>query len=72
MVLWSTKCVNNRFRPKMTSPPATKSGNVWFNAPPNIIEKIENFGQSTEQLTLSTVKGFLQDSRKSKFKILIK
>ena len=43
-----------------------------ITAPPNIIEKIENFGQSTEQLTLSTVKGFLQDSRKSKFKILIK
>ena len=40
-----------------------------ITAPPNIIEKIENFGQSAEQLTLSTVKGFLKDSRKSKFKI---
>ena len=38
--------------------------------PPNIIEKIEKFGKSAEHLTINTVKGFLQDSRKSKFKIL--
>ena len=37
--------------------------------PPNIIEKIENFGKSFDQLTLETVKGFLIDSKKSKFKI---
>ena len=41
-----------------------------ITVPPNIIEKIENFGKSTEQLTVNTVKGFLKDSRKSKFKIL--
>jgi len=40
-----------------------------ITVPPNIIEKIENFGKSTEQLTVNTVKGFLKDSRKSKFKI---
>ena len=37
--------------------------------PPNIIEKIEKFGKTTKQLTLDTVKGFLKDSRKSKFKL---
>ena len=37
--------------------------------PPAIIEKIENFGKSFEQLTTETVKAFLIDSRKSKFKI---
>ncbi len=37
--------------------------------PPSIIEKIENFGKSFEKLTKETVKAFLVDSRKSKFKI---
>ena len=37
--------------------------------PPSIIEKIENFGKSFNQLTLDTVKTFLIDSKKSKFKI---
>ena len=37
--------------------------------PPSIIEKIEKFGKSFNQLTEETVKGFLVDSRKSKFKI---
>ena len=37
--------------------------------PPNIIEKIENFGKTFEQLTEETVKAFLLDSKKSKFKI---
>ena len=37
--------------------------------PPFIIEKIEKFGKSFNQLTEQTVKGFLVDSRKSKFKI---
>ena len=37
--------------------------------PPIIIEKIEKFGKTFNQLTLETVKGFLTDSRKSKFKI---
>ena len=37
--------------------------------PPKIIEKIENFGKSYDKLTKETVKIFLQDSRKSKFKI---
>ena len=37
--------------------------------PPQIIEKIEKFGKSFKALTTDTVKAFLEDSRKSKFKI---
>ena len=37
--------------------------------PPVVIEKIEKFGKSFNQLTIETVKAFLIDSRKSKFKI---
>jgi len=37
--------------------------------PPSIIEKIEKFGKSFDQLTKETVKAFLIDSKKSKFKI---
>ena len=40
-----------------------------ITAPPAIIEKIENFGKSYQELTKDTVKGFLIDTRKSKFKI---
>ena len=37
--------------------------------PPSIIEKIEKFGKSFNQLTIETVKAFLLDSKKSNFKI---
>ena len=37
--------------------------------PPSIIEKIQKFGKSFDQLTQETVKNFLIDSRKSKFKL---
>ena len=37
--------------------------------PPKIIEKIEKFGKTFDQLTIETVKLFLIDSGKSKFKI---
>ena len=37
--------------------------------PPSIIEKIQKFGKTFDQLTQETVKNFLIDSRKSKFKI---
>ena len=40
-----------------------------ITAPPSIIEKIEKFGKSFQKLTTDTVKGFLKDSKKSKFKI---
>ena len=38
--------------------------------PPKIIEKIEKFGKSFNKLTIETVKGFLSDSKKSRFKII--
>ena len=37
--------------------------------PPAIIEKIEKFGKTFDQLTKETVKAFLVDSKKSRFKI---
>ena len=37
--------------------------------PPSIIEKIENFGKTYKDLTVETVKSFLNDSKKSNFKI---
>ena len=37
--------------------------------PPKIIEKIEKFGKSYKSLTIDTVRTFLIDSKKSKFKI---
>ena len=37
--------------------------------PPEIIEKIEKFGKTFKQLTLDTVKGFLNDSKKSNFQL---
>ena len=40
-----------------------------ITVPPSIIEKIEKFGKTFQNLTTDTVKGFLLDSKKSKFKI---
>ena len=40
-----------------------------ITVPPTIIEKIENFGKTFNQLTKETVKAFLNDSKKAKFKI---
>ena len=40
-----------------------------ITVPPTIIEKIEKFGKSFNELTIETVKAFLNDSKKSKFKI---
>ena len=37
--------------------------------PPSIIEKIQKFGKSFDQLTQETVKAFLVDSKKANFKI---
>ena len=37
--------------------------------PPSIIEKIQKFGKSFDQLTQETVKNFLIESKKSKFKL---
>ena len=48
---------------------AKKLGCHLITIPPSIIEKIEKFGSSYKSLTINTVKTFLQDSKKSKFKI---
>ena len=40
-----------------------------ITVPPSIIEKIEKFGKTFDKLTTDTVKNFLVDSKKSKFKI---
>ena len=40
-----------------------------ITVPPKIIEKIEKFVKSFSKLSIETVKGFLKDSKKSKFKI---
>ena len=37
--------------------------------PPKVINQISGFGKSFNTMTIETVKGFLKDSRKSKFKI---
>ena len=49
---------------------AKKIGCHIITVPPNIIEKIEIFGKTFNQLTKETVKAFLIDSKKAKFKIL--
>lgn len=48
---------------------AKQIGCQIITIPPSIIEKIEKFGKSFSKLTEETVKGFLIDSQKSKFKI---
>tara|TARA_B100000287_G_C20285963_1_gene643957 strand:- start:83 stop:679 length:597 start_codon:yes stop_codon:yes gene_type:complete len=48
---------------------AQKIGCQIITAPPPIIEKIESFGRSFQKLTTDTVKGFLIDTKKSRFKI---
>ena len=48
---------------------AKQTGCQIITVPPAIIEKIENFGKTFDQLTKNTVKAFLEDSKKSKFKI---
>ena len=48
---------------------AKQLGCQIITVPPGIIEKIENFGKSFDQLTKETVKAFLADSKKSRFKI---
>ena len=40
-----------------------------ITVPPSIIEKIEKFGKTFQKLTTDTVKGFLTDSKKSRFNL---
>ena len=46
-----------------------KIGCHIITIPPAIIEKIEKFGKSFKQLTVETVKVFVNDSKKSNFRI---
>ena len=48
---------------------AKKLGCHIITIPPAIIEKIENFGKTLNQLSVETVKGFLIDSKKSRFSL---
>ena len=48
---------------------AQRIGCHLITVPPSIIEKIEKFGKTFNQLSIETVKGFLNDSKKSKFRI---
>ena len=48
---------------------AIQLGCQIITIPPSIIEKIQKFGKSFNQLTIETVKTFLIDSSKSKFRI---
>ena len=48
---------------------AKQLGCHLITIPPAVIEKIEKFGKSFNQLTIETVKAFLVDSKKSNFKI---
>ena len=62
-ILWaSTREVYNFFQAKQLD------CNI-ITMPPKIINKIESSGKSLDQLTLETVKGFLIDSKKSRFKL---
>ena len=62
-ILWaSTREVYNFLQAKQL-------GCHIITVPPKIIHQISSNKKSLNQLTLNTVKGFLEDSKKSKFKI---
>ena len=48
---------------------ASQLGCHLITVPPKLIESIKNFGKNYNQLTIDTVKTFLIDSKKSRFKI---
>ena len=63
MILWaSTREAYNFIQAK-------KLGSNIITMPPKIIDQIKNFGKSYKSLTINTVKNFLIDSKKSRFKI---
>ena len=60
-VLWaSTREIYNYIQAKQL-----KCGIITM--PPKLIDKLNNFGKSYQSMTIDTVKGFLNDSKKSKF-----
>ena len=63
MILWaSTREAYNFIQAK-------KLGSNIITMPPKIIDQIKNFGKSYKSLTINTVKNFLIDNKKSRFKI---
>ena len=48
---------------------AKRLGCEIITMPPKVIDQVKNFGKSFNNLTLDTVKSFLLDSKRSKFKI---
>ena len=63
MILWaSTREAYNFIQAK-------KLGTNIITMPPKIVDQIKNFGKSYKSLTINTVKNFLIDSKKSRFKI---
>ena len=48
---------------------AKQLGCQIITMPPKVIEKVSKFGKSFDELTKDTVKAFLTDSKKSRFKI---
>ena len=48
---------------------ATQLGCHIITAPPKIIDQIDSFGGNTRKMSIETVRGFLHDSKKSKFSI---
>ena len=63
MILWaSTREAYNFIQAK-------KLGSNIITMPPKIIDQIKNFGKSYKSLTINTVRNFLIDSKKSRFKI---
>lgn len=48
---------------------AKKIGCHIITMPPEMINKIENFGSPSKKLSIKTVLGFLSDSKKAKFKL---
>ncbi len=48
---------------------AQQIGCQIITMPPKVIEKVSSFGKSFDRLTKDTVKAFLTDSKKSRFKI---
>ena len=51
---------------------AKKLGCQIITMPPKLISKVSSFGKSFYQLTKETVKTFLSDSKKARFKINVR
>ena len=48
---------------------AKEIGCEIITMPPQMINKIKDFGASSNKLSIKTVEGFIKDTRKAKFKL---